>query len=213
METRIEKYRFYRNEIINESLLLDKIVNESAIISEYKQRIDEISPKILANLKSNQSYIKLISINNSDEYKSLQAMESYMDLIEEKKLALLKSEIDEWNSKSNNFMSLDSKGQISKKWLETDPNYSKYIVVKDNLENVKNEWSDFQITGKQNIEIFNQLTQNDGSNEILANIKTIVPHLEIKSKNKKNLYLVIIGISVVAILIFLIFLSLEIVNL
>jgi hypothetical protein len=95
METRIEKYRFYRNEIINESLLLDKIVNESAIISEYKQRIDEISPKILANLKSNQSYIKLISINNSDEYKSLQAMESYMDLIEEKKLALLKSEIDE----------------------------------------------------------------------------------------------------------------------
>jgi hypothetical protein len=143
----------------------------------------------------------------------LQAMESYMDLIEEKKLALLKSEIDEWNSKSNNFMSLDSKGQISKKWLETDPNYSKYIVVKDNLENVKNEWSDFQITGKQNIEIFNQLTQNDGSNEILANIKTIVPHLEIKSKNKKNLYLVIIGISVVAILIFLIFLSLEIVNL
>jgi hypothetical protein len=93
MQTRIEKYRVYRNEIVNESLLLDKIVSESAIINYYKQRIDAISPKILANLKNIQAYAKLISISNH-EHKDLTMMSSYMNLIEDKKLHTFINEID-----------------------------------------------------------------------------------------------------------------------
>jgi hypothetical protein len=94
METRIERYRVYRNEIINEGMLIDRLVDESNISIQYKQKIDALDPNILANLNINNSIAKLISIN-TNEMKEANKMIHFIGLIDEKRITNMNGEIAE----------------------------------------------------------------------------------------------------------------------
>jgi hypothetical protein len=92
MQTRIERYRLYRNEIANESMLIDKIATTSTIIKNYKKTIDELSPRILANINDDKSLAKLISINNN-KMLEVETLNEFMKLIEQNKMTDLMGEI------------------------------------------------------------------------------------------------------------------------
>jgi hypothetical protein len=94
METRIERYRIYRNEIINESLLLDRLVDETSISKQYKTRIDDLDPSILADIHIDKSIARLISINENEMQESKQMMH-FMELIDEKRIQQVTKEITE----------------------------------------------------------------------------------------------------------------------
>ena len=63
MQTRIEKWKLYRQEILNDGLMLDKLANESSVIQDYKLKIDELNPKILYDISTNSALSNLISID------------------------------------------------------------------------------------------------------------------------------------------------------
>jgi hypothetical protein len=94
METRLERYRIYRNEIINEGVLLDRLVDETNISKQYKAKIDALDPNILANTNTNKSLAKLISINQNEMNESKQMM-NFINLIDEKRIANITTEINE----------------------------------------------------------------------------------------------------------------------
>jgi hypothetical protein len=112
METRIERYRIYRNEILNEGVLLDRLVDETNVSKQYKQKIDTLDPNILANMNTNKSLAKLISVNQNEMNESKQ-MVSFINLIDEKRISTISSEITEWNNKHQTQPVIDSKGNIS----------------------------------------------------------------------------------------------------
>jgi hypothetical protein len=94
METRIQRYAVYRKEIINEGMLLDKLSDDSITTKQLKERIDEISPKILADLRGGRSLAKLISVNTND-MNEINLVNKYMSLIESKRINDLTNEINE----------------------------------------------------------------------------------------------------------------------
>jgi hypothetical protein len=94
METRLERYRIYRNEIINEGVLLDRLVDETNISKQYKAKIDALDSNILANINIDKSLAKLISVNENEMNESKQ-MVNFMNLIDEKRIANISNEINE----------------------------------------------------------------------------------------------------------------------
>jgi hypothetical protein len=94
METRLERYRIYRNEIINEGVLLDRLVDETNISKQYKTKIDALDSNILANINENKSLAKLISVNQNEMIESKQ-MVDFLNLIDEKKISDISVEINE----------------------------------------------------------------------------------------------------------------------
>jgi hypothetical protein len=94
METRIERYRIYRNEIINEGVLLDRLVDETNISRKYKSKIDNLDSSILANLNFDKSLAKLISVDENEMKESKQMMH-FMELIDDKKIKNIATEIAE----------------------------------------------------------------------------------------------------------------------
>jgi hypothetical protein len=94
METRVERYRIYRNEIINEGVLLDRLVDETNISKQYKNQIDALDPNILANIEENRALAKLISVNENEMNETKQ-MVNFVNLIDEKRIASISTEISE----------------------------------------------------------------------------------------------------------------------
>jgi hypothetical protein len=94
METRVERYRIYRNEIINEGLLLDRLVDETNISKRYKTKIDNLDRNILAEIDNSKSISKLISINENEMVESKQML-NFVNLIDDKKIKNISKEINE----------------------------------------------------------------------------------------------------------------------
>jgi hypothetical protein len=94
METRLERYRLYRNEIINEGILLDRLVDETNISKQYKSKIDALDSHILANINENKSIAKLISINENEMNESKQ-MVNFMNLIDDARINNISMEVNE----------------------------------------------------------------------------------------------------------------------
>jgi hypothetical protein len=114
MTTRIERYRIYRNEIINEGVLLDRLVDETNISKQYKTKIDALDSNILANINDGKSLAQLISVN-LNQMKESKQMTNFINLIDEKRVGNISTEINEWSSKHQTQPIIDAKGNISLK--------------------------------------------------------------------------------------------------
>lgn len=189
IETRIKKWQFYRNEIINEGLLIDKISNDSAIAKRYKDIIDKLNPKILHGVSSNQKLVRLISIddNKMSEVKSLQR---FIDLIDDARLTNVNAEISEWLSKYNYFSVIDENGGISQQWLVEDENYNEISSVITRIEMSANKWATFQIESKDQLIKIDLLEKNDNTKVIIDSLSTIKPHEEKIGKFSQLLYVI-----------------------
>ena len=167
METRLERYRIYRNEIINEGVLLDQLIDEANVSKQYKNKIDALDVNILANINEQKSLAKLISVNQNEMNESKQ-MTNYINLIDEKLIGSISSEINEWSSKHQTQPIIDAKGNISLKWLIEDPTYSQF---KDNESKIKMQnasWTNFQANSQSQVAKINELSKLSDNANVIA---------------------------------------------
>ena len=130
MENRIEKWRLYRQEILNDGLMLDKLANESSTISKYKQKIDELNPKILKDMPQTETLANLISIDKKD-YQDYESLKEFASLIDEQKIQTNINEIDKY-VQNNDFVSIldeDGKKISSNLMIKTLNHYLKQVSL------------------------------------------------------------------------------------
>ena len=189
VETRIKKWQLYRNEIINEGILIDKIANDSAIAKRYKEVIDKLNPRILMNSDENRSLAKLISINENKMHE-IKVLEKFTELIDDQRLFNVNKEITEWVSQYNNLSIINEKGNISEEWLNEDENYNEIYGVNTRIEMSSNKWAAFQFTSKDQLVKIDSLEKNENAKVIIDNLSTIRNHEEQISKFSKLLYVI-----------------------
>ncbi|MDR0675038.1 MAG: hypothetical protein LBF36_02125 [Mycoplasmataceae bacterium] len=189
METRLERYRIYRNEIINEGVLLDRLVDETNISKQYKTKIDALDSNILANINENKSLAKLISVNQNEMIESKQ-MVDFLNLIDEKKISDISVEINEWSSKHQIQPIIDSKGNISMKWLIEDLSYSQFKNNWDKIQIQNTSWAKFQVDSKSQISKINELSQLADNGNAIAELQTITTYSDNKKNYNKIIYII-----------------------
>jgi hypothetical protein len=93
METRIQRYKIYREEILHDGFLIDKILKDSDLIKSYRKKIDDIEPKILLNLKFDNSLKKIISIDKSDK-RFLDVIKSFSNIVNTKEFEKIEHDFE-----------------------------------------------------------------------------------------------------------------------
>lgn len=211
MQTRIEKWKLYRQEILNDGLMLDKLANESSVIKDYKLKIDELNPKILEDISTNSALSNLISIDIK-KYSEIDNLKEFSNLIDDHKLNASYREIEEYLSKSDFVSILDEKGRISNKWLSKDKNFLKVIDYEKKLKNLSNTWSTFQIVSKDQIDKLDDLIKSKKIYEEFQNYRIEeLDETKILSRPFKTVYLISMIISLVMLVVLVIFLVFQIV--
>ncbi len=211
MQTRIEKWKLYRQEILNDGLMLDKLANESSVIQDYKLKIDELNPKILYDISTNSALSNLISIDLK-KYSEIENLKEFSSLIDDQKLNTSSKEIEEYLSKSDFVSILDEKGKISNKWLSEDKNFLKIIDYEKKLKNLSNTWSTFQIVSKDQIDKLDDLIKSKKIYEEFQNYKIEeLDESQILSRPFKTVYLISMIISLVMLVVLVIFLVFQII--
>ncbi len=207
MENRIEKWRLYRQEILNDGLMLDKLANESSTISKYKQKIDELNPKILKDMPQTETLANLISIDKKD-YQDYESLKEFASLIDEQKIQTNINEIDKY-VQNNDFVSiLDEDGKkISSNWLSDDKNLKSLLKTGKSLDNLSTTWNNFQSSSKDQLDRLNKLIQNKKIYDEFQQYK-ITPTKDEEEKQTpfKTLFFVTLGLSVFFLIIMLILL-------
>lgn len=207
MENRIEKWRLYRQEILNDGLMLDKLANESSTISKYKQKINELNPKILKDMPQTETLANLISIDKKD-YQDYESLKEFASLIDEQKIQTNINEIDKY-VQNNDFVSiLDEDGKkISSNWLSDDKNLKSLLKTGKSLDNLSTTWNNFQSSSKDQLDRLNKLIQNKKIYDEFQQYK-ITPTKDEEEKQTpfKTLFFVTLGLSIFFLIIMLILL-------
>ncbi len=211
MQTRIEKWKIYRQEILNDGLMLDKLANESSVIKDYKLKIDELNPKILNDISTNSALSNLISIDLK-KYSEIENLKEFSYLIDDQKLNISQKEIEEYLANSDFVSILDEKGKISNKWLSEDKNFLQIIDYEKKLKNLSNTWTTFQIVSKDQIDKLDDLIKSKKIYEEFQNYRIEeLDESQIVSKPFKTIYLISMITSLVMLVVLIIFLILQIV--
>ncbi len=207
----MEKYRLYRQQILNDGLMLDKLANESSIIKSYTDKINELNPKILDESITNSTIANLISVNLK-KYEEVEGLKDFSNLIDEQKIANNQTEIDE-NIASNNFVSiLDSSGRISNDWLIQDKNYVQLNETENKLVHLSNTWTSFQITSKDQIDKLDELLKSKKIYEDFQKYQIIpLDENQVVTRQYKTVYITSLCVSLVLLLITIIFLVVKLI--
>ncbi len=211
MQTRIEKWKIYRQEILNDGLMLDKLANESSIIKDYKLKIDQLNSKILNGISTNSALSNLISIDLK-KYSEIENLKEFSNLIDDQKLNVSQKEIEEYLANSNFVSILDEKGKISNKWLSEDKNFLQVIDYEKKLKNLSNTWTTFQIVSKDQIDKLDDLIKSRKIYEEFQNYRIEeLDESKIVSKPFKTIYLISVITSLVMLIVLVVFLVLQII--
>lgn len=189
MTTRIERYRIYRNEIINEGVLLDRLVDETNISKQYKTKIDALDSNILANINDGKSLAQLISVN-LNQMKESKQMTNFINLIDEKRVGNISTEINEWSSKHQTQPIIDAKGNISLKWLVDDPSYSQFKNNETKIQIQNTIWAKFQADSQSQVTKINELSKLSDSSNAIAELKSITAYSDNKKNYNKLIYII-----------------------
>ncbi len=207
MKNRIEKWRLYRQEILNDGLMLDKLANESSAILKYKQKIDELNPKILKDMPKTEALANLVSINKKDN-QDYESLKEFASLIDEQKIKTNIGEIDKYIQNDDFISILDEDGKkISSNWLSDDKNLKLLLKTGKSLDNLSITWNNFQSSSKDQLDRLNKLIQNKKIYDEFQQYK-ITPTKDEEEKQTpfKTLFFVSLGLSAFFLLIMLILL-------
>ena len=134
MLTRIEKYKFYREEIAKEIKLNKSIEQSEELISKYKKKINKFNPNILSFVSENDTLNLINGIFDSsqmDVHLSSEFYDSYK-VLNEYRLKCAEKEKNELLFQLNNcsILTNDNKS-LRKDWLETNNLYKKFQKTKE----------------------------------------------------------------------------------
>jgi hypothetical protein len=117
METRVEKYKAYREEIKAKLYIISQINSKNNKITTYKKQIDDISENILSNLSIYEHITPFYSINQN-QHSEITAINNILSGLDNKLLDSIQKkiyEINESNTVANKFAAYDYNGKFNEK--------------------------------------------------------------------------------------------------
>jgi hypothetical protein len=117
-------------------------------------------------------------------------MVDFLNLIDEKKISDISVEINEWSSKHQIQPIIDSKGNISMKWLIEDLSYSQFKNNWDKIQIQNTSWAKFQVDSKSQISKINELSQLADNGNAIAELQTITTYSDNKKNYNKIIYII-----------------------
>lgn len=138
MLTRVERYKFYREEIAKEIKLNKNIVQSEQLISKYKKKINRFNPNILSLVKDDDILDLINGIFDSSQINPYLPHDFFNNykILNEYQLKCVEKEKNELFFQLNNFSILtDDNKSLRKDWLETNHLYDRFqkIKEKDNI--------------------------------------------------------------------------------
>lgn len=209
METRIEKWRAYREEINARGILLDKISGEVKTLVEYKKRIDKIAPKILGDITNDES-LSLILSTNSNTLEHEKKLMDILNSIDQNQLNTVYQDFANINSFFQKEV-IQEKG-ISSQWLEKDEKYVSCTRIKQKFDQLKSDIIAFDYILPEKMSIIEQF---EALNDEEKNKICIKEHIAIKHQNTiapRTWYIIIFTTSIITIMAIVVFIVMKVTN-
>lgn len=134
MLTRVERYKFYREEIAKEIKLNKNIVLSEQLISKYKKKINKFNPNILSLVKDDDILDLINGIFDSSQINPYLPHDFFNNykILNEYQLKCVEKEKNELFFQLNNFSILtDDNKSLRKDWLETNHLYDRFQKIKE----------------------------------------------------------------------------------
>ena len=134
MLTRVERYKFYREEIAKEIKLNKNIVQSEQLISKYKKKINRFNPNILSLVKDDDILDLINGIFDSSQINPYLPHDFFNNykILNEYQLKCVEKEKNELFFQLNNFSILtDDNKSLRKDWLETNHLYDRFQKIKE----------------------------------------------------------------------------------
>lgn len=134
MLTRVERYKFYREEIAKEIKLNKNIVQSEQLISKYKKKINKFNPNILSLIKDDDILDLINGIFDSSQINPYLPHDFFNNykILNEYQLKCAEKEKNELFFQLNNFSILtDDNKSLRKDWLETNHLYDRFQKIKE----------------------------------------------------------------------------------
>jgi hypothetical protein len=125
-------------------------------------------------------------------------MVNFMNLIDEKRIANISNEINEWSSKHQIQSVIDAKGNINLKWLIDDPSYLEFKNNEAKIEIQNNSWAKFQADSQTQITKINELSKLTDNSNAIAELKSITTYTDQKRNYNKIIYIVPFVLSILS---------------
>jgi hypothetical protein len=107
------------------------------------------------------------------------------------------NEIQEWSNSHQAQLIIDDKGNVSKKWLNEDINYKKIASYKEQITNLGDKWSNFQLTSKDQVNKLDQLSKDTENSIVFENINNVNESMQNKKSRNKIMYIIPSILSVI----------------
>ncbi|MDR0857331.1 MAG: hypothetical protein LBM76_03035 [Mycoplasmataceae bacterium] len=203
-QTRMEKWKSWRAEISDNSWLMAELSNESTAITDFKKRINKISPRILEGIQEGVPLSELVSINENKGL-DVEQIFDFSRTIDDERAKILRDEIAEWTNSRSRLKIMDENGNVSKQWLGSDDDFKKLAENKEKIESSYKKLEKYKednLTSNANNNIDSKLNELDIQKN-LELIKTIkpLPETETQTSSHKKQYLIFIACVIITIVV------------
>ena len=134
MLTRVERYKFYREEIAKEIKLNKNIMQSEHLILKYKKKINKFNPNVLSLVKDDDMLDLINGIFDSSQINPYLPHDFFNNykILNEYQLKCVEKEKNELFFQLNNFSILtDDNKSLRKDWLETNHLYDRFQKIKE----------------------------------------------------------------------------------
>lgn len=134
MLTRVERYKFYREEIAKEIKLNKNIMQSEQLILKYKKKINKFNPNVLSLVKDDDILDLINGIFDSSQINPYLPHDFFNNykILNEYQLKCVEKEKNELFFQLNNFSILtDDNKSLRKDWLETNHLYDRFQKIKE----------------------------------------------------------------------------------
>ena len=199
--TRMELFKEYRQEIINQSQFMSNFDSQSEIVKKYKKKIDSLSPNILSNVSMQKENIivPLLSVDKI-QHDKFEELKKFKLLVNQEKINQVSNKLNDfiYQYENNSIIDHNSKS-LSEKWLTVDPKYLQLKNIELKLKMSQEKLIKFVEKSGKKIERLNSVIEKSNASDAVGNlsefeVKKIERPKNIKSKKRKIFYFTIISL-------------------
>ncbi|MDR1850686.1 MAG: hypothetical protein LBQ45_00970 [Mycoplasmataceae bacterium] len=206
MQTRIERWKSYRDEIKNKATIIEHIESKNEKIATYKKQIESISPKIINNISVDEYLTPLLSFDKN-ENTDAETILNILSQINYSELEKVENKLNMINQKNDDMQNnvLFSGIKMNKLWLEK--NYEDYptnVKIENEIEQIKKDISHAEY---KKISVAENIGAGDNDQEIIERVKEYNITTEPSKFNHRKFYFstAIICLTLLAVLFLLVF--------
>lgn len=192
----MEKWKAYRKQIENSKALNSILSKEKNIVNKYKHTIDNIDKSILNDVSVDVTIDNIISIDSTQSEERFNVLNSYAELIDDRRLSGFRDDIHKISSLTNKENIINNEMKFSEDWLNLYEENNVMMMCQQKLQN--NNLSNFAIASDSTLESINSLEKEISNTHLLEKIESIrTINYDFKARTKM---LAIIFPSIIAVM-------------